>query len=233
MEIRTLSAEWNGGDGGYREYVSFLPPTRLPKTHVIPPALRADSEIAITLQRWGFFGSCPSYSVTMRNYGIVFEGRGYTVVAGKHTASVDPDEVRRLAQRFIEADFYSMEPNYTAMVTDCPTYTLSIGVDGVSKEVIDYMGDWVGMPPVITDLENAVDSLAGTDRWIAGGDGLVEALRAEKFDFQSYAAQLMAKQAASRGRIDAVREFLEAGIPLAPIPRPAGDNPNERGPLIS
>ena len=219
--------------GDIEEYVSFVPPTRLPKTHVIPPALRPDSEIAITLQRSGCFGSCPSYSVTMRNHGIVFEGRGYTVVTGKHTASVDPDEVRRLAQRFIEADFYSMEPNYAAMVTDCPTYTLSISVDGVTKEVIDYMGDWVGMPPVITDLENAVDSLARTDRWIAGGDGLVEALRAEKFDFQSYAAQLMAKQAASRGRIDAVREFLDAGVPLAPIPRPAGDNPNERGPLIS
>jgi hypothetical protein len=79
---------------------------------------------------------------------------------------VDPDEVRKLAQRFIDADFYSMDAEYRESATDNPTYVLSISIDGHTKKVVDYVGVSEGMPAVITDLEDAVDTLARTDRWI-------------------------------------------------------------------
>ena len=82
------------------------------------------------------------------------------------------------------------------------------------------MGSWVGMPAVITELEEEVDAFARTERWIKGGDGLVEALRKEKFDFQSFNAQVMLKEAATRGKGSTVRELLKAGVPLKPIPAP-------------
>jgi hypothetical protein len=47
------------------EYVELVPPERLPTNHVVPPVLRPDSKITITLTRGGCFGSCPIYRVTV------------------------------------------------------------------------------------------------------------------------------------------------------------------------
>jgi ankyrin repeat protein len=165
-------------------------------------------------------GSCPAYTVTASTDDVDFEGRWYVVATGKHVAPVDPDAVRKLAKEAITRDFYSMAPQYEANVTDCPSYTLSLSVDGVRKQVIDYMGMWEGMPAVISDLEEAVDDLAGTERWTQGKVGLVSALKAEKWDFATFGAQQMLKQAAVRGQVDSVRELLEAGVPLKPVPEP-------------
>jgi ankyrin repeat protein len=212
------------------EYIDLVPPERLPKTHVAPPALRSNSRVAISLQRSGCFGSCPSYTVTVSTDGIVFEGGYYVVARGRHTAGIDPKTVRKLASRFAALDFYSMEPKYVASVTDNPTYVLSIDIDGHKKTVEDYVGSWEGMPAVISDLEQDVDDLAKTERWIEGNDGLVPLLQAEKFSFQSTEAQTMLKEAASRGRSDTVRELVAAGVPLDPLPALHGKDRQELGP---
>ena len=202
------------------EYIDLVPPERLPKVHVTPPIFRANSDIAITLERTGCFGSCPSYSVTIRPTGITFEGGGFVVAGGKHTAAVEASAVRSLAKTFLDADIYSMDSSYAASVTDCPTYMLSITIDGRSKSVQDYMGSWVGMPADIHDLEDQVDEFADTRRWIEGADGLVEALQKEKYDFKTFAAQVMLKEAATRGQTSTVEDLLEAEVPLKPLPAP-------------
>jgi hypothetical protein len=107
---------------------------------------------------------------------------------------------------------------YRAGVTDNPTYVLSIVIDGQAKKVVDYVGSWEGIPAVITELEDEVDALAQTQRWIDGSDGLVQTLQAEKFSFQTFDAQLMLKEAASRGGAETVRNFLKLAFPWSPCP---------------
>lgn len=208
------------------EYVDLAPPERMPKVHVAAPPVRKNSSVAITLMRTGCFGSCPSYTVHVTTGGIEFDGGGFVTAEGKHRAAVDPRAVRELAKTFVADDFYSMAPEYRASVTDCPTYVLSISVDGHTQRVVDYMGTWVGMPEVIADLEDEVDSFAQTKRWIDGTGGLVAALKAEGFNFSSYDAQVILKEAATRGQTDTVQELLDAGVPLKPMPAPA---PKEEG----
>jgi ankyrin repeat protein len=222
--------EQNGNPVTAEIDIDLVPPERLPKTHVAPPVLRSNSKVAISLQRSGCFGSCPSYTVTVSTDGIVFEGGYYVVARGRHTAGIDPKTVRKLASRFVATDFYSMEPKYVASVTDNSTYVLSIDIDGHKKTVEDYVGSWEGMPAVISDLEQEVDDLAKTERWIEGNDGLVPLLQAEKFSFQSTEAQTMLKEAASRGRSDTVRELVAAGVPLDPLPEPHTKDRQELGP---
>lgn len=152
------------------EYVDLVPPERFPTVHVVPPAIRPDSKIVITLERTGCFGTCPAYLVTLDSDGdVVFDGLYYVEAKGKQTSHVDPTAVRQLAQDFVTADFYSMDPVYRALVTDSPTYVLSISIDGKKKTVDDYVGPWVGMPSVVTDLEDKVDEVAQTKRWIGTG----------------------------------------------------------------
>lgn len=212
------------------EYIDLVPLERLPKTHVAPPSLRPNSKISISLQRSSCFGSCPTYTVTVSTDGIVFDGGYYVVARGKHTAGMDAKAVRKLASRFVAADFYSMEPKYVASVTDNPTYVLSIDIDGQKKTVEDYVGSWEGMPAVVSDLEQEVDDLAKTERWIQGTDGLVSLLQAEKFNFQSFETQVMLKEAASRGQSETVRELVAAGVPLDSLPAPHAKDGQELGP---
>jgi hypothetical protein len=150
------------------EYVNLVPPERLPATHVAPPPIRPDSDIAIALERSVCFGSCPAYTVTIRTSGVEFDGVSNVAALGKHSAAVDPHEVTQLAAKFVAADFYSMDAAYSAPVTDIPGYSVSISIDGNAKTVRDYAGEWVGMPQVITQLEKDVEDLAGTERWIKG-----------------------------------------------------------------
>ena len=162
---RTVTAE-------VQEYIDLVPPERLPTTHVVAPVIRPDSTILITLERSDCYGRCPSCKVTVGTNGIVFEGRRFVVASGRHTDRADSDDVRKLAARFVAADFYSMEASYFASATDFPAYQLSIAIDGHTKTVTDYRGSWVGMPAVISDLQNEVDRFARTEQWINGSDSV-------------------------------------------------------------
>ncbi len=205
------------------ERVDLLPPERLPKTHIPPPVITKDSKVAITLLQWTCDGPCPLHSVTVSTDGIVFEG--FNVAArGRHTDKIDNDAVIAMAKRLVAADFYSMEDNYRCRGWDLSS-SLSITIDGHTKRVRDYQGQWVGMPSVIVELEDEVDAGARTERWIEAGNGLVAALRAEKFNFASYDAQVILYEAAARGQTTTVRELLAAGVPLKPLPAPTRDNP--------
>ena len=159
------------------EYIDLVPPERFPTNHVTAPDLRPDSKVEIKLERSECFGTCRAYTVSISTDGIVFDGRAFVAACGRHTQTVDADEVRKLAQKFINADFYSMDSQYLASVTDNPGYDLSITIDGQTKKVEDYVGVETGMPAVITELEEEVDSFAGTERWIAGRRGTAKKRR--------------------------------------------------------
>jgi Domain of unknown function (DUF6438) len=150
------------------EYIDLVPPERLPNVHVAAPSIGPESKITIVLKRGACYGTCPSYDVAVSTGGIEFDGKYCVAALGKHTATVDDDEVRKLARKFVVADFYSMDNEYEATVTDLPAYVLSINIDGQRKEVMDYVGRWVGMPTIIRELEDDVDSLAQTRRWVQG-----------------------------------------------------------------
>ena len=213
------------------EYIDLVPPERLPRKHFPAPPVRPQSQVSIALERTGCFGSCPDYTVRVTTAGIVFDGGGFVAARGRHRAKVDPAAVRELAKKFIAVDFYSMDPAYIASVTDCPTYTLSIDVDGNVKQVEDYVGAWVGMPSAISQLEDEVDNLAQTQRWIEGSEGLVSALRAEGFHFKTYDAQAILKEAAGRGQTDTVKELLDADVPLKALPALKPKSADEAPPI--
>ncbi len=153
------------------EYINLVPPEQLPTAHLAAPELRPDSKVSISLKRSGCYGTCPVYTVTLSTTdGIEFFGRSYVAFKGEHTAKADADAVRKLAREFVAADFYSMDAEYIANVTDLPTCVLSISIDGHEKKVEDYAGTWVGMPAVIKDLEEEVDAFAGSQKWVKGSD---------------------------------------------------------------
>lgn len=152
-----------------RRKTSYSPYGRLPAKHVVPPVIRPDSVVKITLERTPCYGTAPGYTVTVATDGILFNGRNFVRFMGMRRDTVDASAVRRLAETLIAADFYSMDDEYVWSVTDNPAYSLAINIDGQSKKVLDYVGASQGMPAVITELENEVDAFARTERRVGRG----------------------------------------------------------------
>lgn len=178
------------------------------------PDVKDLTTVKITLIRTSCFGSCPSYKVEIDGSGtVVFQGRDFVLVPGRHTAHVPESSVRALLEAFQRADYFSAKDSYTASVTDIPTYITSLSIDGRSKKVIDYGGEDAGMPNSIQGLEKKIDEVAGTERWLKGdGRDTLALLDSEKWDFRAanadnmtmYSKAVTTKNAALLGRYLAV-----------------------------
>lgn len=122
----------------------------------------------------------------MRGDGDVeFEGTSGVLVTGHHRGHISEQAVRDLLAAFRRANYFSLKDKYVFPATDAPTYTTSIEFDGIKKSVRDYVGLSAGMPEIVPDLEDAIDRIAGTEKWIKGNAETPAALVAEGWDFRA------------------------------------------------
>jgi len=206
----------------------------------VPFPEAAPADTAITLHRGACYGSCPDYRVTIRGDGLVsFETGGdhlagtaakvhldynghNVLLPGSHTARVDPAAVAKLLERFRAAHFFGLKKEYFYGATDNPTQVLTVRVGKASKTVTDYIGTKAGMPQEVRDLEEAVDALAGTARWVEGNAQTLAELDAAGFDYRSQAGAKLALAAArqfygygaSLGVEDLLIGLIDRGVPL-------------------
>jgi len=101
---------------------------------------------------------------------VVYIGSYYVAVKGRQLDRISPQAVSQIFAEFQKVDFFSFRNEYEMLVTDNPTYVISISFDGKTKSVTDYVGAEVGMPQCVTDLEDAIDRAAHTGKWITGHD---------------------------------------------------------------
>jgi ankyrin repeat protein len=116
---------------------------------------------------------------------VHYQGDAYVAIAGSHTGKTSPEAVHMLFNSFRDDDFFWLLDSYAAPITDNPGYQVSISFDGHTKSVSDYVGRMVGMPAAVTELENLIDTTAGTKKWVTGDDETIPSLRAEGWDFHS------------------------------------------------
>ena len=131
------------------------------------PGPEVAGDVRITLTRSVCFGFCPDYTVTITGAGdVTYSGRRFVNLTGEQQATVPAGDVARLVRRFEAARFDDLRDEYLAQVTDLPTYTLTFERNGRRKTVVDYGGSFVGMPQAVRDLQDEVDRVAGTSRWV-------------------------------------------------------------------
>jgi hypothetical protein len=127
-------------------------------------AQSANQPIVITLERTACFGACPVYSLRITTDGrIEYEGRRFVRVVGKATARVPPEAVSELVAEFERIHYFDLEDKYTAPITDLPTTTTTIRIGSRFKQVVDYFG----APAALTSLEQRIDEVAGSKRWVS------------------------------------------------------------------
>ncbi len=136
------------------------------------------STVTVTLDRGPCFGACPDYSVTIEGDGTVtYEGRNFVPTQGTVTTSVTVEEVRQLVAAFDDADFFTLDDDFTVNATDLPTVITTLSIGGRTKSVRHYgVGcdvDDVTLdtaPEELCRLEMLIDEIAGTAQWVKRGN---------------------------------------------------------------
>ena len=203
-----------------REDVSLLPESlqRIVKPF---PQPNPSTDFSIRLSRSGCLGSCPGYSVTVHGDGTVnYKGSWYVSIKGEHSTRVNQATCVQLLDRFRKANFFAMRSEYRAGVTDNPTYCLELVVGSKKKTVTDYVGNWVGMPAVVSELEEAVDDTADSARWVTASSQTPQAMRDAGISPTSREGSQILRRAVIYGKPDAVHELLAAGVPTTSESKP-------------
>lgn len=122
-------------------------------------------QVVITMKRTYCYGMCPVYSLTIYGNGtVVYEGVDHVQVKGKQTLQIPQKQVRQLVDQFFSIDYFSLQDDYKAPVTDLPTTITSISVNGKTKTVRDYYG----APEKLKELEKQIDAVAQAQQWVKG-----------------------------------------------------------------
>jgi Domain of unknown function (DUF6438) len=199
------------------------PPKVFERQNKVPfPAVKDLSTLKITLRRTICFGMCPSYRVEVDGSGtVIFDGDEFVDIPGRHTAHISESSVRALLEAFRRAEYFSAKDSYVSAVIDCPAYITSLAMDGMNKKIVDDMGEGAGMPDAIRVVENKIDEIAGTARWIkANGSEALTVLDSEKWDFRASTTDNMAVYSAAirNKNLALMRRYLATGAPAAALP---------------
>jgi Domain of unknown function (DUF6438) len=142
-------------------------PTVVPAPGQNPGPIPPPADATITLTRGVCFGFCPDYTVTINGEGAVtYTGRRFVNVTGEQHATIERAQVQALLAEFDRVNFMSLQDSYRANVTDLPTYRVSLTRNGQTKTVVDYGGLSAGMPEGVRHLQDEIDRVANTGRWV-------------------------------------------------------------------
>lgn len=125
-----------------------------------------DDSTVITLERGPCFGRCPEYTVTMYGSGRVeFDGRRYVCAKGHHSAQAPTSEVRRLVEQMLAAGYFELDWTAGPLASNASIVTSSLRQAGRTRRIEHYLGD-AGAPLLLKALEERIDAVAGTWRWL-------------------------------------------------------------------
>lgn len=127
----------------------------------------AGSDFSISLERTACFGFCPVYQVTVESNGTVtYLGEMFVAVEGERRSQISQDQVRQIARQLESIDFFSLQDEYTDRgATDMPSAILTLRVDGKTKRVDHYYGDF-SAPEKLTELELFIDEITNSTQWV-------------------------------------------------------------------
>lgn len=124
-------------------------------------------DVVITLERTACFGTCPVYTLVIYGSGtVIYEGEDFVKIKGKQETTISQEEIKQLISEFETVDYFSLNDSYTERtITDAETVTTSITIDGKTKTIEHYHGDF-SAPKQLTELEDKIDVIVNSNQWI-------------------------------------------------------------------
>ncbi len=153
------------------------------------------TELSLRMERSHCFGTCPVYELNVQPDGkVLFNGIDFTEIKGEVENNLNKEKIEQLVDEIERANFFSLQDLYTGDSTNCPlevtdsaSVKLQIKLNGNEKTINHYLGCWVSdrpkesslgskdnwhpkvFPQELYNLENKIDEIVGTKRWIGEG----------------------------------------------------------------
>ncbi|MFC2032125.1 DUF6438 domain-containing protein [Chloroflexota bacterium] len=124
-------------------------------------------DMVITLERTPCYGFCPVYKLTIGGDGtVVYEGKDFVSIRNREETTISQGEIDQLVKEFKRIDYFSLNDEYTERtITDAPSVITSITLDGKTKTIEHYHGDF-SAPEELTELEDKIDEIVNSEKWI-------------------------------------------------------------------
>lgn len=117
----------------------------------------------IVLQKTVCFGKCPVYTLTLQgNSQAQLKGEMHLDKIGIFSRQLPEGTVEELVQDFEKLNFFNLQDEYTASITDLPTTYISFTYQGKTKKIKDYYG----APADLKALEKKIANLLQDDGWV-------------------------------------------------------------------
>jgi hypothetical protein len=181
-------------------------------------AQNRSDKILITLERTECFGPCPIYKLTIHGDGtVVYEGRENVRVKGIEHTKIKPLEVQELTKAFENVDYFNLKDDYTTkegesrekgyLCTDTPTAIMSLAIGSHIKTIENC---FIG-PETLEKLENRIDEVTDSKRWVTIDAKTVHAKHRQGWDIRGFEAQWLLIGAARSGDDEVVKSFIQEG----------------------
>lgn len=124
-------------------------------------------DLIIRINRTPCFGTCPVYRMTVKADGNVkFFGRDHTEIKGETEGEISKEKIKELIEEFKKANFFALQDKYTTedCATDNPSVNTTLFINGQVKKIEHHAG--CKAPPELSVLENKIDEIVGTQKWI-------------------------------------------------------------------
>jgi hypothetical protein len=159
-----------------RRFLALLAACESSQSPPTPPApapvvQAAPHELFVTIERTTCYGTCPAYTLSVYRDGVVeYNGEHRVKTKGPAIGRIGPEQLAALDRAFAEARYFELNTEYTAWCsTDGSTITTSYRQPNRYKRIERYTGA-CSAPPALQTLEDAIDTAAGTDRFIGTRD---------------------------------------------------------------
>jgi len=120
------------------------------------------------MERETCFGDCPAYSVQVYSDGtVIYTGKVNVKEIGEKRFKISQEKIQEVINAFQRINYFSLKDRYDVddkgmSVTDQPTTTTSICLEGKKKRVVDYYF----APKELEQLEDEIDKLLGLYQFI-------------------------------------------------------------------
>ncbi len=129
-----------------------------------------EADTLLEMERTVCFGTCPAYELTIQKDGkVTFLGKEFVEHKGETTGMMSRENLNELIKIIHESHFMKIpsSPECESRYTDMPSVFLTIQLDGKQHSVSHYHGcKGFEYEEELYELEEAIDSLAGTEKWI-------------------------------------------------------------------
>jgi TonB family protein len=149
-----------------------------------------------------------SHSLRVTGDGMVLYEGHYACIEGKHTGKISHERLLDLIEAFRKAKYFSLEDQYGGVATDSSPTVVSIQI-GAQKKSID---DWSEPPEELTRLEDKIDELADSKKWVKCNEETMNNLKAEKVNIRNSDENVhYLVSAVERGSAEFIGQLIAAG----------------------